>query len=316
MHMKKIILLPLFLVAVIFVSGCTQTGQIIKKEYVCPDDRIVDNPNLCSSGTEQEIKPINSGQEATIQPVNTTIALVSRVIDGDTIELNTGERVRLLGINTPEKGQPYKQEATDRLKQLVENKVVALEKDVNDRDQYNRLLRHVYVDGVFVNLQLIKEGYASVYVVPPNKKHEAEFRSAWSDCLKNKANLCTPSNEYCDNRCIGVAFLKSNAEGDDCSNLNGEYVVFKNSCSYTCELTGWTAKDDANHIYTFPNFALGEEESVTLYTGDGINTETKLYWKSSGKACNAIWNNNVDTLYLRDAKGNLVLNYSYNSQPN
>jgi len=56
---------------------------------------------------------------------------------------------------------------------------------------------------------------------------------------------------------------------------------------------------------------LGAEESVTLYTGEGIDTGTKLYWRSSGKQCNAVWNNDKDTLYLRNSNGELVLNYPY-----
>ncbi len=283
-------LLIIVLLSVVLISGCAQTGKVITEPTATqPGDVVISEK----------------------QPVNQPTVFVSKVIDGDTIELEDKIKVRLLGINTPEKGQPYNQEATEKLRQLVEGKSVELEQDVNDKDQYGRLLRHVYIDGVSVNLQLVREGYANVYVVPPNKKYEAELNAAWKECLKDKLNLCSPSDEYCGNRCIGISNLKSNAEGDDCSNLNGEYVVFRNSCSYPCELTEWTVKDNANHIYTFQNFALGAEESVTLYTGEGIDTGTKLYWRSSGKQCNAVWNNDKDTLYLRNSNGELVLNYPY-----
>jgi len=82
-------------------------------------------------------------------------AVVARVIGGDTIELKGGKRVRLLGIDATEKGQYYHDEAANRLKQLVEGKKVVLEKDVTDRDRYGRLLRYVYVDGIFVNLEMV-----------------------------------------------------------------------------------------------------------------------------------------------------------------
>ncbi len=76
-------------------------------------------------------------------------------------------------------------------------------------------------------------------------------------------------------------------------------------------MTGWTVKDEANHIYTFPDFNLAGDATVTLYTGAGIDTTAELYWDSSGYRCNAIWNNDGDTLYLRDISGNLVISYSY-----
>ena len=91
-------------------------------------------------------------------------ALVVSVIDGDTIELQDGSRVRYLGIDTPETGEPYSSEATNRNKELVEGKVVYLQKGKRDRDEYDRLLRYVYVDGVFVNAELVAQGLATAYI--------------------------------------------------------------------------------------------------------------------------------------------------------
>ena len=93
-------------------------------------------------------------------------ALVSRVIDGDTVELENGERVRYLGIDTPETVHPskpvecYGPEASERNKELVEGKIVTLMRDGPDTDQYDRLLRYVFVDGTFVNGDLVWGGYA------------------------------------------------------------------------------------------------------------------------------------------------------------
>lgn len=85
------------------------------------------------------------------------------VIDGDTLDINTTERIRLSGINTPETGECFYQEAKDVLKELTLNKDVLLERDLSDKGKYGRLLRYVYVDGVFVNVELVKGGYARVY---------------------------------------------------------------------------------------------------------------------------------------------------------
>lgn len=88
---------------------------------------------------------------------------VVKVIDGDTIELNNSERVRFSGINTPEKGECYYQEAKDILKSVILDKEVYLEKDRTDKGKYGRLLRYVYYNGVLVNAFLVERGYAKVY---------------------------------------------------------------------------------------------------------------------------------------------------------
>lgn len=113
-----------------------------------------------------------------------TLFLVSRVIDGDTIQLSTGERVRYIGIDTPETVHPSKSvqcfghESSSKNKELVEGKLVRLERDVTDKDRYGRLLRYVYQDNLFVNLEMVRSGYATVYTYPPDITHAEEFRKA------------------------------------------------------------------------------------------------------------------------------------------
>lgn len=109
---------------------------------------------------------------------------VERVIDGDTIELTNGEKVRYIGIDTPESVDPridvqcFGVEASGKNKELVEGKVVRLEKDVSQTDQYGRLLRYVWVDDIFVNLLLVQEGYAFSSPYPPDVRHEMDFSEA------------------------------------------------------------------------------------------------------------------------------------------
>ena len=98
-------------------------------------------------------------------------ALVVRVIDGDTIELEDGLRVRYLGIDTPELGEPYGAEATTKNKQLVEGKIIELQRGNRDQDEYGRLLRYVYVNGVFVNAELVAQGYATAYIFDPDERY-------------------------------------------------------------------------------------------------------------------------------------------------
>lgn len=104
--------------------------------------------------------------------------IVTKVIDGDTLVIQGGQRVRLLNIDTRERGEPCYKEAKKRLEELVLLKNVTLERDKEDKDRYDRLLRHIYVGNVSVNLQLVKEGLAVAYIYEPNIKYVKEFRAA------------------------------------------------------------------------------------------------------------------------------------------
>lgn len=89
---------------------------------------------------------------------------VTRVIDGDTVELADGSIVSYLCIDAPGLGEPFYDEARERNRQLVEGKVVELVPGLTDVDQSGRLLRYVYADGMLVNAMLVEEGLASVRI--------------------------------------------------------------------------------------------------------------------------------------------------------
>lgn len=141
---------------------------------------------------------------------NSQAILVTKVIDGDTIELEGGQRVRYIGVDTPETVDPRKpvqcfgQEASAKNKQLVEGKVIRLEKDISETDKYGRLLRYVYVDDIFVNEYLVEEGFARASTYPPDVKYQDKFRKSeesaqtqnrglWSSCGSNQQVAQTPS---------------------------------------------------------------------------------------------------------------------------
>jgi len=105
-------------------------------------------------------------------PETTTVA---RVIDGDTIIIATGHRVRYIGIDTPEvypEREALGTEARQANRQFVEGKKIRLEQDVSDTDKYGRLLRYVYVDDLFVNAELVRQGLAEAKAYPPDTKYQ------------------------------------------------------------------------------------------------------------------------------------------------
>jgi micrococcal nuclease len=135
--------------------------------------------------------------------------LVERAVDGDTLKLENGERVRLIGIDTPEMHESAKLDRDSRrsgqdkkiiqamgrrsfrfTKDLVEGKRVRLEFDVEKHDKYERLLAYVYLkDGTFVNAEIIKQGYASLMTYPPNVKHVDMFKQLYQEARGNNRGL-------------------------------------------------------------------------------------------------------------------------------
>lgn len=115
---------------------------------------------------------------------SSVLVKVIRVVDGDTIEIETGEKLRYIGVNTPESVDPrrpvqcYGKEASVKNKELVEGKMVRLEKDVSNTDKYGRLLRYVWIRDTMINEQLVREGYAQVDTFPPDVKYKARFVAA------------------------------------------------------------------------------------------------------------------------------------------
>ena len=141
--------------------------------------------------------------------------LVDRVVDGDTIELSDGRKVRYIGIDTPETKDPRKEiqcfgeEASAYNRDLVEGKVVAIEADVADKDQYDRLLRYVWLEDEMINKKLVAEGYAYASSYPPNVKYQTQFKLAqqqareqnlglWAECMVNDTALINQAIDRAD----------------------------------------------------------------------------------------------------------------------
>ena len=103
---------------------------------------------------------------------------VVRVIDGDTVSISGGERIRYLGIDTPEIGDDaefFGPEASGFNRSLIVGHDIRVEKDVSDRDRFDRLLRFVYADGILVNAELVREGYARATAFEPDTKYAPCF---------------------------------------------------------------------------------------------------------------------------------------------
>ena len=204
------------------------------------------------------------GEENNIMSETDQTFLVTKVIDGDTIELETGEKIRYIGIDTPETKHPtkgvecYGLEASDKNEELVLNKKIRIEKDITDKDSYKRLLRYVYVDDLFINKYLVEQGYAYSYPYPPDTKYQNEFNDAeenaknskiglWQKCIAPEENRVNVEVEevYSDKIIINEIF--PNPKGSD--NLE-EWVELKNIGDEEVDINGWKVSDATAKIYT------------------------------------------------------------------
>lgn len=135
-----------------------------------------------------------------LQSQSSELVKVVRVVDGDTIDVEINgktEPVRYIGIDTPETVDPRKPvqcfgiEASKKNKELVEEKMVRLEKDITDRDKYNRLLRYIWVDDMLINQVLVEQGFAKSYSYPPDIKYQTKFDEAERKAREDKLGLWT-----------------------------------------------------------------------------------------------------------------------------
>ncbi len=138
-------------------------------------------------------RPARAPQLAAARPG--TRVRVERVVDGDTIIVTGGWRVRYIGMDTPEMcgpgGEPerYAREATRANEKLVGGKTVSLRKDKSETDRYGRLLRYVYAGGIFVNAELVKRGYAYALSMSPDTRHAELFEELEGEARRKRRGM-------------------------------------------------------------------------------------------------------------------------------
>ncbi|MBT3398065.1 hypothetical protein HOA55_04525 [archaeon] len=194
---------------------------------------------------------------------------VSRVIDGDTIELDSGLKVRLKGLNTPEKGMRLHGGAKELLSSWVLEREVIIESFGGDK--YGRILGYVYVDGLLVNSEILRKGFAGLYYYERDPYYDEMF-GAEEFARASELGIWKKSDNY---GCMELVEFKIDEP---------EKIILDNNCGSELDVV---IKDDATHIY---------EE--TLEEGQ---------WE---KEFSHIWNTGGDSLYVWDEKGLLIF-YRY-----
>lgn len=270
-----------------------------------------------SSSTSQESDGQPTSHPESLPPARIEAA-VTRVIDGDTIEVlivGVPYSVRYIGIDTPEVGWPGADEATQANAGLVEGKIVELEKDVSETDEYGRLLRYVWVNGQMVNATLVYDGYAEAIPYPPDLLYQDYLLALQTQAAEAGRGLWTAADQPAPtpslpSESVDVRITRIYYDGQVPSSESDEYVEIQNLGGEPVDLAGWRLVDvsEGYPSLTFPSHILEPGQIVRVYTNE-IHPEYGGFSFASGKA---VWNNSdPDTAVLYDVQGQEMSRMSY-----
>ena len=239
-----------------------------------------------------------------------TPATVTRHVDGDTFEVAVAdpprgmravERVRLMGIDTPEMGEPLAAEALAHVERRAGAGPVYLAFDFRRRDRYDRLLAFVYLpDGTLLNAELIETGFAVVYRGDDLMYFLAQFEDLEREARSRQLGV------WQGRAGAGVIIV------DIGNNRRDEHVLVRNDGSAAVDISGWRICDDDGDVLVIPSrVVLAPGETLAVGSGTGC-VETHHPCQQVSKK--NIWGNPGDVACLKDRSGNVVDAYAYGNQ--
>lgn len=236
-----VLTLFLLMIATLF-SGCSK--EIADQLPAAPETSKQESVSQSPVPGEQPVKTQLPASEP--DETEKILVQVTRVVDGDTIEVNfngEAERVRLIGIDTPEtvhpnRGEePYGREASNFTKTWLEGKQVGLEFDVQERDRYGRLLAYAWLNNQLFNEILVREGYAKVSTYPPNVKYVDLFTAAQKEAREANRGLW--------------GIVQESTPQPPAELHQGNYTGSKQSDKYHLPNCQWSEKIKKENLVTF-----------------------------------------------------------------
>ncbi|MBM3230252.1 hypothetical protein FJZ22_01180 [Candidatus Pacearchaeota archaeon] len=209
------------------------------------------------------------------------IVVIERVIDGDTFKTTDGRTVRLVNINTPEKESPLSLEAISYMKKYEGTEVMI---EILGTDKYHRLLARIYVGKNYLNLDLVQQGLASIFLV--QEEERKKFARAEQQAVDASKGIWKKSPFF---GCIALAIDEKK-----------EAIQITCTC-YADTINGWYLKDESRKTYKFKGLC----RNTTLWS-ESAQDATDLSWGVGN-----VWNNDRDTAYLFTDQHELVARSSY-----
>lgn len=251
------------------------------------------------------------GSEVLVTPPPGT-GVITRVQDGDSVTLTLAgveERARLAGINAPEVDECWGVEARDALAAL-EGVEVRVELGTEERDQYGRLLVHLWHGEALVNADLVASGAALGIRVDGNGTHDDLIDAAEAGARAAGMGMWSP--DACGEPPppgLKISTVAADPPGPDQDNLEAEWITIANDGPLKIELDGFVLRDSSTvHRYHFPvGSVIDPGAELRVVTGCGTNTPITLYWCAEGP----VWDNKGDDALLLTKLGTIVDHHQY-----
>ena len=233
---------------------------------------------------------------------------VVSVYDGDTFTLDTGDKVRVMWINTPELKPPedYGVEARDAAASFLSGGTLSLSYGASERDGYGRLLGEVSVGGRWLAVELVERGLAHVFLIPPVGPETPVDELLAAQGRARAARRGIWSTERYQGT-VHITSFHANADGDDRENVNGEYLRVCNVTTEPLSLDGYRITDASGSSWLLPPVVLPPGHTVAIHSGIGqgnSNPEEQLTIYLGSEV--PIWNNDYDRATLYDRYGRVM----------
>lgn len=226
---------------------------------------------------------------------------VQQVYDGDTVLLEDGRKVRYLGINAPERQEPYYSKAKRYNESLVANREIRLEFDQEKSDAYGRLLAYVYAGDQLVNARLVQEGLAHAFFIGPDRRHNALLLETQEKAKRRKIGIWSSGGDKKILRITSVHRADSETHA---------YVRIANLGNKPAQLAGYALSNESGQKYLFPDVRIEEPGYTLIISGtagsdgkDG-NNQRIVHWPGMA------WDKD-DTAYLTGPAGTTVDAFRY-----
>jgi len=237
-----------------------------------------------------------------------TEARVASVYDGDTFTLETGDKIRLKWVNTPElrPKEAYGVDAKELTQRLVLDERVKLVLDgPNPRDSYGRVIAGVTLpSGGDLSLELIRAGYGHLFIIPPDHADLSAHLAAQAEARAARRGIWSTESYF---GALHLTSFHANASGDDFQNVNGEYARICNISTESVDLSQFRIQTRTGTSYALPKMDIPPGHTVMVRSGKGSPQDDPRFQLEAYLGSDTpIWSDAYDVITIVDSQGRTV----------